>query len=88
MILGAFFYGKLKDDYEYDKIWQYKMHEYIPFRVAPLLNCVEVIMINLKKSKTKRIFAAVIITKRCFTGILILILIVAMVVPMVAYLIP
>ena len=61
MILGASFYGKLKDDYEYDKIWQYKMHEYIPFRVAPLLNCVEVIMINLKKSKTKRIFAAVII---------------------------
>ena len=38
MIPGASFYGKLKDDYEYDKIWQYKMHEYIPFRVAPLLN--------------------------------------------------
>ena len=72
MILGAFFYGKLKDDYEYDKIWQYKMHEYIPFRVAPLLNCVEVIMINLKKSKTKRIFAAVIIV----------ILVLAMVLPM------
>ena len=72
MILGAFFYGKLKDDYEYDKICQYKMHEYIPFRVAPLLNCVEVIMINLKKSKTKRIFAAVIIV----------ILVLAMVLPM------
>ena len=72
MISGAFFYGKLKDDYEYDKIWQYKMHEYIPFRVAPLLNCVEVIMINLKKSKTKRIFAAVIIV----------ILVLAMVLPM------
>ena len=72
MILGASFYGKLKDDYEYDKIWQYKMHEYIPFRVAPLLNCVEVIMINLKKSKTKRIFAAVIIV----------ILVLAMVLPM------
>ena len=69
---GASFYGKLKDDYEYDKIWQYKMHEYIPFRVAPLLNCVEVIMINLKKSKTKRIFAAVIIV----------ILVLAMVLPM------
>lgn len=53
MILGAFFYGKLKDDYEYDKIWQYKMHEYIPFRVAPLLNCVEVIMINFNNKKTK-----------------------------------
>ena len=78
MIPGASFYGKLKDDYEYDKIWQYKMHEYIPFRVAPLLNCVEVIMINFNNRKTKR----------CFTGILILILIVAMVVPMVAYLIP
>ena len=48
------------------------------FRVAPLLNCVEVIMINFNNKKTKR----------CFTGILILILIVAMVVPMVAYLIP
>ena len=72
MIPGASFYGKLKDDYEYDKIWQYKMHEYIPFRVAPLLNCVEVIMINLKKSKTKRIFAAVIIV----------ILVLAMVLPM------
>ena len=72
MISGASFYGKLKDDYEYDKIWQYKMHEYIPFRVAPLLNCVEVIMINLKKSKTKRIFAAVIIV----------ILVLAMVLPM------
>ena len=72
MIPGASFYGKLKDDYEYDKIWQYKMHEYIPFRVAPLLNCAEVIMINLKKSKTKRIFAAVIIV----------ILVLAMVLPM------
>ena len=59
MIPGASFYGKLKDDYEYDKIWQYKMHEYIPFRVAPLLNCVEVIMINFNNKKTKR----------CFTGI-------------------
>ena len=38
----------------------------------------EVIMINFHNKKTKR----------CFTGILILILIVAMVVPMVAYLIP
>ena len=72
MLLNVLFNGKLKDDYEYDKIWQYKMHEYIPFRVAPLLNCVEVIMINLKKSKTKRIFAAVIIV----------ILVLAMVLPM------
>lgn len=50
----------------------------IPFRVTPLLYCVEVIMINFNNKKTKS----------WFTAILILILIVAMVVPMVAYLIP
>ena len=50
----------------------------IPFRVIPLLYRVEVIMINFNNKKTKS----------WFTAILILILIVAMVVPMVAYLIP
>ena len=50
----------------------------IPFRVTPLLYYMEVIMINFNNKKTKS----------WFTAILILILIVAMVVPMVAYLIP